>query len=90
MAHLGTGISSEHFPFVAGLRRASLPGTTIVTLYCAVNIFIMRSTIIVGLSSIVSGAAIERRDPVPAGYVAEPYYPSKFHVVMSRTRSLRK
>jgi beta-glucosidase len=36
----------------------------------------MRSTIILGLSSVVAGAAIERRDPVPAGYVAAPYYPS--------------
>jgi beta-glucosidase len=37
----------------------------------------MRSTIIIGLSSaVVSGAAIDRRDAVPAGYVAAPYYPS--------------
>jgi hypothetical protein len=35
----------------------------------------MRSTIILGLSSAVSAAAIEKRDAVPAGYVAAPYYP---------------
>lgn len=27
------------------------------------------------LISVVSGAAIERRDAVPAGYYAPPYYP---------------
>jgi beta-glucosidase len=37
----------------------------------------MLSLIVFGLSSVVSGAAIERRDAVPAGYVAPPYYPCK-------------
>jgi hypothetical protein len=27
--------------------------------------------------SCAAGAVIERRDPVPAGYVAAPYYPGK-------------
>lgn len=36
----------------------------------------MRSTIILGLSSAAAGAVIDRRDAVPAGYVAPPYYPA--------------
>ncbi|KAH7078253.1 beta-glucosidase-like protein [Paraphoma chrysanthemicola] len=36
----------------------------------------MLSFILLSLSSYVAGAAIERRDAVPAGYVAPPYYPS--------------
>jgi beta-glucosidase len=53
-----------------------LPDLTTVTLYHTFTLFIMRSTIILGLSSAVSGAAIDRRDAVPAGYVAAPYYPA--------------
>jgi hypothetical protein len=37
----------------------------------------MLSLVVLGLSSVASGAAIEKRDPVPAGYVAAPYYPCK-------------
>ncbi|KAH7406057.1 beta-glucosidase 2 precursor [Phaeosphaeria sp. MPI-PUGE-AT-0046c] len=36
----------------------------------------MRSTIILGLSSAAAGAVIDRRDAVPPGYVAPPYYPA--------------
>jgi len=35
----------------------------------------MASLLVLGFSAIVSGAAIQQRDPVPAGYVAAPYYP---------------
>jgi hypothetical protein len=35
------------------------------------------SAVILSLISIASGAAIEKRDAVPAGYVAAPYYPCK-------------
>jgi beta-glucosidase len=59
------------------IHRRTLPATLIVTRYTTViHSFIMRSTIILGLSSIASGAVIDRRDPVPAGYVAAPYYPA--------------
>jgi hypothetical protein len=40
--------------------------------------FKMLSLVLICISSLVSGAAIERRDPVPAGYVAPPYYPCRF------------
>lgn len=36
----------------------------------------MFSLILIFLSSAVVGAAIDKRDPVPAGYVAPPYYPT--------------
>jgi beta-glucosidase len=35
----------------------------------------MISLFVLGFSSIIAGAVIEQRDPVPAGYVAPPYYP---------------
>ncbi|KAF1913850.1 beta-glucosidase 2 precursor [Ampelomyces quisqualis] len=38
----------------------------------------MRSTIILGFSSVATAAVIDRRDPVPAGYVAPPYYPAPY------------
>jgi beta-glucosidase len=36
----------------------------------------MRSTIILALGSVAAAAVIDRRDPVPTGYVAPPYYPA--------------
>lgn len=36
----------------------------------------MRSLLVLSLSSFVTGAALDTRDPVPSGYVAPPYYPS--------------
>ncbi|KAI0157566.1 glycoside hydrolase family 3 protein [Xylariaceae sp. FL1272] len=41
----------------------------------------IRSLALLALSScplLASAAAIEKRDPVPAGYVAEPYYPAPY------------
>jgi beta-glucosidase len=35
------------------------------------------------LSGIASGAVIEQRDPVPAGYVAPPYYPSTLSITFN-------
>jgi hypothetical protein len=41
-----------------------------------VSLLTMITLFVLCFSSIVSGAAIEQRDPVPVGYVAPPYYPS--------------
>lgn len=35
----------------------------------------MASLLVLGFSALVSGAAIQQRDAVPAGFVAPPYYP---------------
>jgi len=40
----------------------------------------MASLLVLGFAAIVSGAAIQQRDPVPAGYVAAPYYPGMSEV----------
>lgn len=37
----------------------------------------MISLILLGVTSIASGAAIQQRDAVPSGYAASPYYPGK-------------
>lgn len=37
----------------------------------------MRSAVLLSLSALAASAALDRRDPVPAGYVAASYYPSK-------------
>jgi hypothetical protein len=37
----------------------------------------MLSLVLLGVSSLVSGAVLDRRDPVPAGYFSPPYYPCK-------------
>ncbi|KAA8614599.1 BglX Beta-glucosidase-related glycosidase [Pyrenophora tritici-repentis] len=36
----------------------------------------MASLLVLGFSALVSGAAIQQRDAVPAGFVAPPYYPA--------------
>ena len=38
----------------------------------------MISLILLCTATLVAGAAIERRIPVPPGYVASPYYPGMF------------
>jgi beta-glucosidase len=47
----------------------------------------MISLFVLGFSSIVAGALIEQRDPVPAGYVAPPYYPSTSSKSLPSTES---
>lgn len=37
----------------------------------------MRSAVLLSLSSLAASVAFDRRDPVPAGYYAPSYYPSK-------------
>jgi hypothetical protein len=54
---------------VSGYRRAD------AHLLTYSHSFIMVSFLVLGFSTIVAGAAIQQRDPVPAGYVAAPYYP---------------
>jgi hypothetical protein len=38
----------------------------------------MRLLAFLSFSSLAASAALDTRDPVPAGYVAPPYYPSEF------------
>ncbi len=37
----------------------------------------MLSLVILLAASVIDGLAFERRDSVPSGYIAAPYYPSK-------------
>lgn len=37
----------------------------------------MHTFTLLNLIPLAAGAVIDRRDPVPAGYVAPPYYPGK-------------
>lgn len=37
----------------------------------------MVSSLVLCFSTLAAGAALQQRDPVPAGYVAAPYYPGK-------------